>query len=607
MYDGVVSGNSGRNQPGGGIGIYSADYAGYGFINAEATFTMHGGIIENNGSQTHPRNGSLDQTNYGGGVALGRGFAFFNMYGGIIRNNQATSGGGGTAIVFNAPFVGGSQFTMNPSSMSVNASTDPVIYGNSAPRGGGVFVVGAEPRPTAPILGQQAMFIMNGGTVGGDPELLANGNPIKPNTALRGGGVYVNNGGLFSMPNTFTGRVQGNIATGINPGYGGGGIFIGPLTTPGIGGGANVNVSEANLGSGSQIIDNIALTPGSDTIDGGGGGIYVTLNSRLNATGAHIINNSAPNGMGGGIFTEWHEYDEPLTFVPPLFTGNNVAYSNITLSHVTFNNNSASSLHWSPSNATAAIPTAAFATTSQPAIVVAPHRHLLNNYDINYLFITEPERFEFFKTDQLLYHASPVINPLADAQFRLYRTNVPSFQITLGTGADGLVTINPSTSQPNAPWVAVPFVNGSYVVTSTTASYIAFNMDPRFTYQLVEIVPPVGFEAPMGQWRITFNMVAAAGINPFAVVSIGGLSIPPAINSLAPQFNSITHPDSPRRHSLWYIGNMTQIELPMTGGSGVTVFVITGSVSIVIALAASAGLVIKSKNGLTLRKFLKKV
>jgi len=297
--------------------------------------------------------------------------------------------------------------------------------------------------------------------------------------------------------------------------------------------------------------------------------------------------------MGGGIFTEWHEYDEPLTFVPPAFTGNNVAYSNIILSQVTFYNNRASSLHWSPSNATAAIPTAAFATTSEPAIVALPHRHPLNNYDINYLFVGS-ERFEFFKTDQLLYHNQPAINPLPGAQFRLYRTNVPSVQATLGTGSDGLVITNPSTNLPNAPWVAVQFANGNYVATSTTSSYIAFDMDPRFTYQLVEVVPPVGFQAPMGQWRITFNMVAAAGINPFAVVSIGGLSIPPAINSLAPQFNSITHPDPPRRHSLWYIGNMTQIELPMTGGSGVTIFAVAGSVSITIAFVA-VGLVIKSK------------
>ncbi|MCL2361310.1 MAG: hypothetical protein FWC73_05810 [Defluviitaleaceae bacterium] len=605
MYGGVISGNASRNQPGGGVGIYSAENAGYGLINAQSTFTMHGGIIENNGSQTHPRNGTLDQTTYGGGVALGRGFAFVNMYGGIIRNNQATNGGGGAAIIFSAPFVGGSQFTMNPSSASTHATADPVIYGNTAPRGGGAFVVGAEPRSTSPIQGQQSTFVMNGGTIGGDPTLLANGNPIKPNTALCGGGVYVNSGGLFSMPSTSTGRVQGNIATGTSPGYGGGGIFIGPLTTPGIGGGANVNTSEANLGSGSQIIDNTALTPGSGTVDGGGGGIYVTQNSRLNATGTHILRNSAPYGMGGGIFTEWHEYDEPLTFVPPAFTGNNVTYSNLTLSNVTFNNNSASSLHWSPSNATSAIPATAFATTSQPAIVVAPHRHPLNNYDINYHFVGS-ERFEFIKTDQQLYSTPPVINPVEGAQFILFRTNVPTVQATLGTGSDGLVTINPSTNLPNTPWVAVQFATGNYVATSTTSSYIAFDMDPRFTYQLVELVPPLVFQAPLGQWRVTYNMVAAAGVNPFEVVSIGGQFMPLAINSLAPQLNATTHPNLPRRHSLWYIGNMLQFELPMSGGSGAMVFVIAGGVSIAIALIAMVGIMVKGKKYSTLLRIFNK-
>jgi len=505
---------------GGGVAVYS----GIG-VPSNSHLRMYGGTISHNGTQHHPiahinpqglpvpnapGMGAVTSTPQGGGVATVRFFSSIETRGGVISHNTATFGGGAAVLL--------------GSTMVVNPINSPVQINNNTATldGGGVFISGVENRVLVPAIPHVASsFTMQSG---------GHGNELAHNTATRnGGGIFIGNDVVGSSRNNA--------------------ILIS-----------------------SNIVGNTANAAGSRTVNGGGGGIYVMRNGRLDAAHSFITWNSAPNGMGGGIFTEWHDYNEPLTFVPPAFAGLNASYSNVAINQVTFNNNNAISLQWPPSNATAAMPAATFVSTSQPPIIVPPNRSPLNNFDINY--VLEPVRFEFFKTDHQLYNTPPVINPIAGGQFMLFRTSLPSAQVTLSTGSVGLITIPP---QP--PWLVVPFANGELITTSIAGSPIAIDMDPRFTYQLVEIAAPAGYQIPMGQWRITHNIATSV----FTVVNISDVNMPGAINSLDARLDGVGAPVAGRLN-LWYIGNWLQLELPLTGGVGASTHI--AAVGTVITIAS---------------------
>jgi len=120
------------------------------------------------------------------------------------------------------------------------------------------------------------------------------------------------------------------------------------------------------------INNNTANAEGSGLLDGGGGGIYVALAGTLTANGARITNNTATNGMGGGIFTENYEYYHTLTLSPAPYP----RFSNIHLTNITFDGNSARGAYDPPFNALLVIPATAFQGTSLS-------HHPLNNFDIN--------------------------------------------------------------------------------------------------------------------------------------------------------------------------------------------------------------------------------
>jgi len=309
----------------------------------------------------------------------------------------------------------------------------------------------------------------------------------------------------------------------------------------------------------------------------------------------HITHNTAGE-MGGGIFSENHEYSCPLPLnrIPPpagSAVGAQIAYSNLTLTvGVTFAYNQANRIWWPPSNR-AALTHIAFApgATSQNTSIPANVRHPLNNFDIN--FEGDEHRFEFFKTCDAIYGSNPTINLLAGAEFRIFRNVNPEATPPLGTTDAYLVT---DFINPGPVWEEVFFVNDIYTSPgpgSTTP--LGFYMDPRHVYQIVEVMSPANFTRPAGQWRVSHDIADAP--NPFYVTPIGGFAIPQFLRSNIANLASVSHPVTPTRSNLWYMGNWRNRDLPLTGGGGDSIVMITIAGVAMVGVAGVAGFVVISK------------
>jgi len=194
-------------------------------------------------------------------------------------------------------------------------------------------------------------------------------------------------------------------------------------------------------------------------------------------------------------------------------------------------------------------------------------------------------RFAFHKADDRISNEYywPTINDilLPGAQFRLFRTNVPTAQVTppLGTGDSGLVTIN--AGLPNTPWEEVTLSRNTS--TDNADEPIYFTMAPGFTYQLVEVAAPAGFQTPLGQWRIVVDSNAPGG---FTITNIGGVAMP--------GFQRIPGSDPlPPDHVEWFLGNWQQMYLPLAGGGGRSTFTMAGAMALGIAGLMVSAIVIK--------------
>ena len=153
LYDcqgaGKITGGTGYNYNGGGVGVYlnstfnmyggnitgnKAELSGGGVFLGRGTFNMYGGSIDNNTADRDGGGVSLDSGTtfnmYGGSIKGNISkrsggvdvFGTFNMSGGSITDNKATSGGGGVCVFYNE--------TNQNASMTV--SGNPVIQGNTA-------------------------------------------------------------------------------------------------------------------------------------------------------------------------------------------------------------------------------------------------------------------------------------------------------------------------------------------------------------------------------------------------------------------------------------------------------------------------------------------
>jgi len=610
MYDGLIAGN--RAPVGGGVWVGTHETGGQG-----AQFTMYGGEIRDNWTVNLPNSVHAAVLPYGGGggVMIHGHHSVFTMYGGAVSNNTSSRNGGGVdmapssvpsglvnggtfnfhggRIEGNRAANGGGIFSrrgiinMQPQSPASPPSgfvhTPPVIHNNTAGiasrftstidatglrylrsfttldidgDGGGVYVIniGAPARQFTMqggsittnrannnrngggvfLTGADAQFIMYAGAIGGEPPSnLAEGavNPYA-NTAEYGGGVWLDSGTSFLLRGAAGKLIAGNIAE-----YDGGGVWIAQTA-----------------------------------------GMHMHRTPTPAAADVRIAYNEAGR-MGGGIFTQDHgDYPSPLPtgagLIPSLY------FRNITLNEGTiFTGNTANILAVPPSNVVppsnplTVLPNINTAQRS-PVSPYLGHFHPLNNYDINFLLVRP--RFEFYKTD----HEGTM---LANAHFRLFRTPQTG---TLGTSSAYLVTDANSTGV-NPLWVERPMEK--VISEGPGGNAVYFYMTPGFVYQLVETQAPVGFQRPMGQWRIVFDDSEPTG---FVVTSIASTTIPPL------QYVCTCTGSSCEGDGNWYLRNWPDFDLPLTGGTGgntgmTLLLAVAGAIMLVAAGATVAAIKVR--------------
>jgi len=169
-----------------------------------------------------------------------------------------------------------------------------------------------------------------------------------------------------------------------------------------------------------------------------------------------------------------------------------------------------------------------------------------------------PFRFDFWKTE---HNGSR----LSGAEFRLFVWN------GTGTPTPGLITndmIGPGANQ----WSEVSAATSSLTVA------MVFHMRPDRYYQLVETVPPPGFQMPAGQWRITVNNTVPSTLS---ILPVSGLSMP--------GIEPCTNPET------YNIHNWPEFSLPLTGGGGIWAFMASAMAVITMAMCGIAIAVYKRR------------
>jgi len=99
----------------------------------------------------------------------------------------------------------------------------------------------------------------------------------------------------------------------------------------------------------------------------------------------------------------------------------------------------------------------------------------------------------------------------------------------------------------------------------------------RMYYQLVEVLSPLGYQMPMGQWRMrVLSGIPSAAPPRLHITPISDVQVP-----------SIT-PVSPFIRQTYNILNWREFELPLTGGSGITMYVLMGTSLLMLAAGIMA-------------------
>jgi len=583
---------------------------------AGGIFNMSGGII---GSRLGVDEGNHAQL--GGGVWLGNG-ADFNMVqynnngnltggDGTIRDNLAEFSGGGVYVTGSTVMPGIMNATGGPAVATISHGTiggDPELNeGNTAISGGGVWV-GSGARLT--IINEA--LISGNNTTDGDgggvrvigayglvpSTLYMTGGTIAYNRAVgvsldalgniadgSGGGVSVADNAIFEM---YGGSVRNNEATwgsggGVHAlgsivtmgessiistneaGQNGGGVWIGANTTFDFHGGT-VSYNQAEVNGGGFFVQGVNATlnmrgTAAKHITHNraeyGGGVWVAANGQVrmpqtggtNTSNVHITNNAATYD-GGGIFTADYEYEAILSVD---VSGDSIYYRNITiLPGTTFTLNTAGN--------GAFFPPVNWPATDIPDNSRSVHAHPLNNYDINFRLNTVD--FPFHKTNQHLYYNPQWNNQawvdsilLPGAEFSLFRYN--------GPGSPSAELVTPVLVEAGT-WTYV----GSSVSTGLIGGPIVFQLLPGRYYHLVETSVPVGFQIPMGQWRINI----ADG---FVISTTGGLPMPEFV-----YVPCNCESANCENEGVWFVGNWLQIILPLTGGEGSSMFLTTAGASV---------------------------
>ena len=97
------------------------------------------------------------------------------------------------------------------------------------------------------------------------------------------------------------------------------------------------------------------------------------------------------------------------------------------------------------------------------------------------------------------------------------------------------------------------------------------------------MLAPSGFQIPFGQWRITHDGVANA------------FNHPEIIGSTTPEFVYAAWPSHlPSEYAVnWFVGNMPEFELPLTGGAAVNIALFAGTGVLLLAFGVAVYLKFK--------------
>ena len=370
--------------------------AGVNVMQSDSSFTMDAGTIRANSATIH-----------GGGVLV-NGPGTFTMNGGVIGGDSPTDAntadsGGGVCIY--------SDWTGNDPSFTMTGNS--LIKNNTADNGGGVSryntaIATIVMRDNATITENSAdtgggMYLGGGSTTYFD---MYDSSSIHHNTATDSGGGVNSISTEFNMHNTSS--IHHNTAGGWGGGVAhwsnelftmndessvhdnettssGGGITVTNRAGLVMNDQASVVDNTAGVNGGGIFTEYSAATPSNPTslvMNGGtvarntalgsakgGGGIFFDGQADQSVTlsiggDSVIVDNSAPNGHGGGIYSN-EPYWGQMVIGPD----------------TVFDRNTASAAYIPPSTVFTDYPSIEFASISIAGLV--PH-HPLNNYDINY-------------------------------------------------------------------------------------------------------------------------------------------------------------------------------------------------------------------------------
>ncbi|MCL2405911.1 MAG: hypothetical protein FWC92_10255, partial [Defluviitaleaceae bacterium] len=456
----------------------------------------------------------------------------------------------------------------------------------------GVFLFGTNPTTANGYAYSSSIFLMSGGeirnnetssnsggigtsTVGRNHHIYMMGGVIRDNIAMNGGGVSISSHTTFMME---AGEISGNHATGE-----GGGVVVN-------------NGGRFIMHSGARIVNNRAELDGggimfrvpatfysalyANPLDPNIAGVFDTLDIRQ---GAIFYGNTARN---------WALPPTILPAVPPAIVVNQ-------LNNVRWNAASDSSSVWLCTNEDCNNCTS---TANQHTDCNGRYLYLLNNYDINFAPAPDPwflgniPTWPIYKTDMAIYNTTTFADRryLPGAFFSLLVYN--------GTGTPplGIITndmIGPAANQ----WTYVTTLSSGTIggpVGTPGIVPMRFPMLQGRVYQLEEIVPPTGFQPPYGQWRITIPAALGTASNPSARIlenistTVGGA--PPVISRSRQVAGSPVYSN--------YIGNMSDFNLPLTGGEGSNLAAYAMAGTVVICMAFASFGVMKVVKGKKVRK-----
>ena len=307
-YNALIDNNI-ADENGGGINNHSGDIYIYGgsLSNNRATEGGGGGAYTNVGDidiMYFPYNDSYADTIHGtkiynnlaklNGGAINNHTGLVDVRYATMRNNTSTLGNGG-AIYCEGPHAASTGKTIRMMRSILDRNKTRGAYGTEAAptgRGGGIYL------KYGSIFAQGSYILRNSATHNGgginnhDGNIQIYGCVVDGNTAQEGSG-----GGIYTL--------QGKITTGPTEVYKATQIIN---NTAKLNGGGINNGDKDHAGTNGYIYLNGDHILNNTAQEGNGGGIYIA-NGTIDMYGGKIANNSANGGNGGGVYSGGGEFN----------------------------------------------------------------------------------------------------------------------------------------------------------------------------------------------------------------------------------------------------------------------------------------------------------